>query len=692
MKEIKRQFLTLAIITISTVGYTQVFNDECITATALGNVADYCSNDTDLDNNGATASADAVPFCWFGGSQADIWYTFVPTATAVYINLDGSLANAGLVNPSIVVYEGTCSTLNELACNSIGTGTSVADLTLVDLTIGQIYYLRIDGENGSKGPFRLCINSFFPVPSPESDCPDAVVLCDKSPFQIANLNSAGNIQNELTGPCVDVSQNQNTESASVWYTWTCKDPGTLTFTLTPNNVNSLDEDLDFVVYELPGGLSDCNNRVALRCMLSGRTSNVNSDPCFGPTGLMEGETDISETAGCSTGDNNFVAPLDMVAGVSYALIVNNFSESGFGFGIEFGGTGTFEGPEPDFDITAVQAFECDKTVIFDDLSTSATDAIVSWTWNFGVGATPISASGPGPHDVIYESFGDKVVALTVESSRGCLVTKVLDIFVEACCDDFSQLDISATTSDFGCFGQTGQIFTEGSLGFPQYNFSLDGIDFIPNTTFNNLPAGDYLIYIQDIKGCIDSTFVSITEPPEVTVEAGDDQEVDLGFGTDIDADHQNGIGMVTYMWSPPEGLSCTDCPDPDVIPQGSTTYTVTVTDENGCTATDQLIITTNIIRPFYAPNVFSPNRDGSNDFFNLFAGPAASGMEELTIFDRWGNIMFDSRSVILSDPNDGWNGRFNGELLQPNVYTWLAKIRWLDNVVIDYSGTVTLVK
>ena len=62
----------------------------------------------------------------------------------------------------------------------------------------------------------------------------------------------------------------------------------------------------------------------------------------------------------------------MVAGESYALVINNFSRSGLGFHIEFGGTGTFLGPQPDFDLTAVQAFECDKTIIFNNLSFSET--------------------------------------------------------------------------------------------------------------------------------------------------------------------------------------------------------------------------------------------------------------------------------------------------------------------------------
>ena len=678
---------------ISSIG--QALNDECNTATALGTVADYCSGNAEFSNVGATASAEAVPFCWFGGSQSDVWFSFIPTAPAVYVNIDGSFATNSLVTPSIVIYEGNCGSLTELACNSIaGATVTIADLTLTNLVIGQLYYLRVDGRDGATGDFRICINSFIPVPSPESDCPDAVVLCDKSPFQIENLNSTGNIQNELTGSCVGTGQ--DAERASVWYVWTCKDAGTLTFTLTPNNPNTDEEDLDFVVYRFPGGLNDCANRVSERCMLSGETGGLDSSPCYGPTGLREGETDTEEFAGCSDGSNNFVSPLNMVAGESYGLIVNNFSQTGFGFSIEFGGTGTFLGPDPAFELTlptAQQAFECDKTIFFNDESQSFTDAIVDWQWNFGVGATPSFANGQGPHSVEYESFGDKIAALTITSDRGCTVTEILEFFVEPCCADISTLGIQGDPMDVLCANdQTGQIEAMGIAGDPQYQYSIDGINFLPNNVFNGLAAGDYEIFVQDIKGCVDSTMITISEPPVFTVYAGEDVELDLGESTDLLATPTNGEGMLTYMWSPDDGtLSCIDCPNP-VFLGPTTTYSVTVTDENGCTATDEVTIRADLIRNVYPPTIFSPNNDGINDRFTIFTGIGVVSIEDLLIFDRWGNLVFEKKNLELNNPADGWDGNFNKQPVNPAVFTWTANITFLDNMTIPYSGGITVAR
>ena len=94
----------------------------------------------------------------------------------------------------------------------------------------------------------------------------------------------------------------------------------------------------------------------LGCMASGETQGC--DPaiwipsCRGLTGLRASSNDTEEDPGCNAcnggDDDNFIAPLDMVAGRSYALLVNNFSRSGQGFSIEFGGQVHSKVPSPNF--------------------------------------------------------------------------------------------------------------------------------------------------------------------------------------------------------------------------------------------------------------------------------------------------------------------------------------------------------
>ena len=667
--------------------YAQVPNDECIFGTYLGLVDEYCSGENAFTNVGATQSADPVPpMCIFGDAMGDVWFSFVPKAPAVYISVNGSLSN-----PSLALYEGNCSSFTDIGCNSSALGF-FTEVAATDLVIGQIYYIRVAARNDNRGDFELCIRSFSPPLAPEADCPDAVVLCDKSPFQVDNLQSTGNIQNELTGSCVEAGQTG--ENGSVWYVWTCDQSGTLEFTLEPNNPNNDEEDLDFVVYELPGGLTDCANRVSLRCMLSGESQGMVSSPCYGPTGLRAGETDFQEFAGCADGSNNFVAPLDMEAGKSYGLIVNNFSQSGFGFSIEFGGTGTFLGPEADFTLEVVGDFECDKTIVFTDNSESLTDPITSYKWNFGAGSSPNAAQGPGPHATIYESFGDKLAALTVQTSRGCQITYIEEFFIEPCCDDLPPLELDGETTDVTCFGDMdGTILAEGSNGQPQYQYSIDGINYQPSPLFLNLPAGEVSIYVQDIKGCEGENIFIIEEPLEIVVDAGQDTIVDLGYSVILDADYFPMKNGDMVAWSPIEGIEqpCDGCLDPEIYPPGTTTYTLTVVDENGCSNSDEVTLRVNTVRPVFTPNVFSPNGDFSNEFFNLFGGPAVRSILDLKIYDRWGNLVYDGNPEINAR-DQGWDGTFNGARVENGVYAWIANVDFIDNVSLAFSGDVTVLR
>lgn len=66
----------------------------------------------------------------------------------------------------------------------------------------------------------------------------------------------------------------------------------------------------------------------------------------------------------------------------------------------------------------------------------------------------------------------------------------------------------------------------------------------------------------------------------------------------------------------------------------------------------------------HVPNSFTPNNDGINDvFLPVLAGPVGTYL--LEIFDRWGELIHST-----TDPNAGWDGSFNGTLVQDGVYIW----------------------
>lgn len=669
----------------------QKSNDECTGALFLNDVINYCSLPGEFDNGQSSGSVEPGPSCWPEGTVTnDVWFSFSAPLPGALIQLTGfTNAQSGtLEQPSISIYQGGCDRLEALGCSSVlPDQENFIALSFTDLVVGQMYYLRVDARNNNVGSFQLCIQSFVPVLSPESDCIQSVVLCDKSSFFIENLGGTGTDKLEGANTCI------SEEFASVWYTWTAATDGTLTFTLTPNNEQ---DDLDFVVFYLPDGLRNCDTRQVIRCMASGENVGASTNtslPCMGPTGLREGAGDTQEIAGCQPGDDNFLAPLNMIAGETYALIVNNYSRSGFGFLIDFGGTANFLGPDPDFEIVADQGLSCDKVITFVNQSTSETDSIVEWFWNFGEGASPALMAGIGPHDVQYNSFGKKITALTVESSQGCRVTKTFDIDVAPCCLPGSDLSLTTIAVDLSCYQSAdGQIELMATGGNGRYLYRLNGQRLQAGSSFFNLPAGSYDVLVQDSKGCEVSSadFLDEPSPVEIFLTAEKDTVL-LGFGTSFSSEFFPLDRSLIYNWSPASGLSCVDCPDPSVIPPGTTTYTLTVEDQDGCQTSEDITLFTKLTRPVYAPTAIMPSSDLGNTHFKIELNIAASQIDVLAIYDRWGNQLYSVENILPDDPGYlGWDGRFNGQSATPGVYAWIAKVRFIDGEQFTFAGEFTL--
>ena len=679
----------------------QPINDNCLTAFHLPNTDNWCSEPGAYTNVNATASNTSVPTgvgCFLSTAN-EVWFTFIPQTPAMYIKVTGASQGLGtLRGPHVGVFRGPCNNLTRIGCNIVV--ENQVEVAVESLVIGATYYLLVEGAPNMTGTFQICLNGFFPPPNPQSDCSNAVVLCDKSEFVVDTLLGIGIQDPGVSGTCVQQ------ELSSAWYKWTCDQSGTLEFTLTPNDYQQgfESDDIDFVLYELPGGLNDCANKQEIRCMASG--ANVgqpfqNWQRCNGPTGLVSGDPDVSEDPGCQlASQNNFVNAVDMVAGKSYALMINNFSQSGLGFSIEWGGTGTFQGPEPGFDVTAVQAFECDKTIIFENQSLAPTDSIVEYLWNFGAGANPTFDTTTGPISVVYESFGPKKVALTVTSEKGCVVTEIVDFYIEPCCADTSTLGVTASVQDQICPGTaTGFIQGIGFSGAPEYQYSLDCITYQPASVFPALLPGDYTLCIQDEKGCKSQVDLTLLPANNFGVEAGDTLYVQLGNDLLINAVATPNLPS-TVTWNNLQhlsfnGTSILDSLNPTALPIKTDYYVVTIVNEAGCTDVDSVLIIVDPFKPIYIPNVISANQDNVNDRVTAYGNNAAAdmGIELFQIYDRWGNMLWETGPIDLNDPSLGWDGTTrDGKFVNPGVYTYVMRIMFIDLIPVVYTGDITVLR
>jgi gliding motility-associated-like protein len=149
----------------------------------------------------------------------------------------------------------------------------------------------------------------------------------------------------------------------------------------------------------------------------------------------------------------------------------------------------------------------------------------------------------------------------------------------------------------------------------------------------------------------------------------------------------------TYQWSPADSLSCITCPTLTVRPTEQTTYRVTVTSPDSCTATDEVVVFVDRRRKVYVPNAFSPNADGTNDLLIVYPGQAVRTLKKFAVYDRWGGLRFQVTDVDLAQlTSTGWDGQTDGKPAVGGVYVWQAEVEFIDGGVEIFRGSVALIE
>lgn len=615
MRDYLLYLIISVVLSVLFMGNLQAQGNTCDNAIRISDPSDYCSREGQYDTRSLTPSTYDAAHC-FQGKNKDIWFEFTAVATdlTLIVRGDAQYSSAGTMQqPEVSLNSGNCGgTLSSLRCESDQSGENVVELRRGGLVPGMTYLIRVQSARSEGGSFQFCLTNNNPPVNPGSDCDVASILCDKSTFTVEHVTGAGNDPTEMNdAECFySAGIGQNYESSSTWFKFTCKTSGTLEFTLTPLNIT---DDIDFVLYALPNGLNDCSDKEVIRCMAAGEFPELYPSPCLGPTGLRAGSNDISEPAGCPPGNDNFLAPADLVEGRSYVLAVNNYSDTGHGFKVEWGGSAEFMGPEPEIEIQAFDENQCysDPLTIL-DASSTATGEIISWNWFFGPDATPSSADGKGPHEIQYDKAGVKIIHLLVESDRGCVST-ITDTIELHCCGVEEFVDIGGDVS----------------------------LELGERHTFN----------------------------PAVQLKGSE----------------------ISYSWSPDSTLSCYKCESPTATPtESEVKYTLRVEDEFGCSASDEATIFVDIVYPVYAPNAFTPNGDGVNDMFTLFAGMAVKEIKVLEVYNRWGDKVFTQMNFPAGDIQYGWDGKFKGHYVEQGIYMYRAVVLFIDGKKRIFTGDLTI--
>lgn len=305
-------------------------------------------------------------------------------------------------------------------------------------------------------------------------------------------------------------------------------------------------------------------------------------------------------------------------------------------------------------------------------------------FNGSNGSATVSATGSGPFTYSWSPSGGTGATAsnltagsytcTITDSNGCISTQTVTITQPA-----TGITSTSTSTPEDCGAGDGTASVTASGGTPSYTYSWSSGG--TSATENNLNAGTYTCVITDANGCTSSSTVAVGGTGSATANAGPSATITQGQSVTL-----NGSGGGTYLWSPATGLSCTICPNPVASPTITTVYTLTVTDTNGCTATDTLIIYVDIAcGELYLPNAFSPNGDNENDI--LYVRGNCIQYLQFDVYNRWGEKVFST-----TDPALGWDGSWRGKPCEAAVFSYVLRATLLDGTEIEKQGSITLVK
>jgi gliding motility-associated-like protein len=222
----------------------------------------------------------------------------------------------------------------------------------------------------------------------------------------------------------------------------------------------------------------------------------------------------------------------------------------------------------------------------------------------------------------------------------------------------------------------------------------DGTDGVGNQiehTFSGEGCFDVNLQITDIDGCTNnvtySDFICVLETPDAEIGLSPNY---VGIASpDVEITNLT-TGADTYSWS------FGDTEVYNYFQPGIVTYPTYVSDQyyvsliayndNGCVDSTFRIINFDNSLVIYVPNAFTPDGDEFNNIFKpIFAAPVAS--YNLKIYNRWGEILFES-----NDTEVGWDGTYNGTLVQDGAYTWDILVTTFETRTYRKQGMVSILK
>lgn len=296
----------------------------------------------------------------------------------------------------------------------------------------------------------------------------------------------------------------------------------------------------------------------------------------------------------------------------------------------------------------------------------------------GTGTSAVVWSNGETSEDLYDIVGGWYL-ITATDEAGCEVDD--SIYVPA----LTIVDAYAGEDTTICAGST--LILEG---IPGDVVQWEPSTYLSNQTISNpvaLEITDSISYIYTVTetksefGCYDTDTLVVNVLPVYGISLPPDTVGLEGQLVQLEATTDGTFNE--WEWIPSSGLDAATIPNPTVTLQTTTTYVVLGTNDYGCIESDSILV--EVVEDLVVYNVFSPNNDMINDFFEI---ENASAFPDILVevYNRWGTKLFSSDGY--SDEKR-WDGTYNGKEVPVGTYYY---------VIIPYSdaepitGNVTIIR
>ena len=309
----------------------------------------------------------------------------------------------------------------------------------------------------------------------------------------------------------------------------------------------------------------------------------------------------------------------------------------------------------------------------------------------------------------------KVITLTGASYRGC--DSIIDVKIRALPEAINYINSTICSTDtleilgvqFHAQHANGEIRLERASGYGCDSLIIVDLDVRQASVFHisdtlcpgesvrvngelfdeTNRSGRFVMPSANAEGC-DSTILIDLFFPDNYLWLQDTLHINYGDSILLKPDYR--YDFTAWEWRPDTTLSCLNCERPVAKPLSNTIYRLLTVDRFGCVYHADIEIFIRLIRKVFAPNVITVNGDGINDGFILFGNYMAERIENLEIYDRWGELVWSGKNLPFNNERAGWDGTMNGTNVLPGTYVFKAEIVFRDGKREQVAGDVTVVR